>query len=628
MKRDAVLILLLVSVVASSFARQPTKADSKTIIVPDDYPTIAAAIANAADGDTLLVRRGTYEGAQNQTLVVNKRIALMGEDANGTTLTFHPAMYEWFIGPVSMGWTWNYSLLILASDVVLSGFTIESDGGHVWANGDRTQIVNNIFKSGLTMNGSYQSFAYNVLSTSMTLSGSHQIFAYNMLSDSLFPNGTIKSHGVVSSSGYYNRFISNTLAKGNIGISGRYNTISANSGEGGIGTGGEARSNLIQNNTVRDGGGIFIAGIENIVANNTITNSPWFGIEIAWGFGNIVKGNMIRNSTDAGLLETDNSGGTVFTGNFVADSVWGAKIVGYQSGGTVLCCNNFVNNAQQVNNEPTENYTVAGSTFTRTLNHSGRFDNGTTGNYWSDYNGVDSNGDGFGDIPYAVGSNRVDRFPLMSPFNISSPTYQLPEWANTTAPTIILTIPSFPPAPTPSPSASPTAAATSSVTASATPSPTFSATAVPSQTSSSTHIPTPTVPATPTPTSTLSSTMPPLSSEPPAQINEKHPEKLSPELAYAVAGAVAAIGLATSLTLLRKRGKQTPLQPEPASTSERDKQRRATYKTAQKSTQRNGNAPAATKSIQFAENKTHRTIFFRLKTLGTQPEIQDTQRRF
>jgi hypothetical protein len=42
------------------------------------------------------------------------------------------------------------------------------------------------------------------------------------------------------------------------------------------------------------------------------------------------------------------------------------------------------------------------------------------GNFWNDYSGKDSNGDGMGDIPYSIsGGNNQDRYPLMEPINLT-----------------------------------------------------------------------------------------------------------------------------------------------------------------------------------------------------------------
>ena len=37
------------------------------------------------------------------------------------------------------------------------------------------------------------------------------------------------------------------------------------------------------------------------------------------------------------------------------------------------------------------------------------------GNYWSDYAGVDANGDGIGDTPYVILNGGADNYPLMTP---------------------------------------------------------------------------------------------------------------------------------------------------------------------------------------------------------------------
>jgi len=54
----------------------------KTIVVPDDYPTIQEAINNASDGDTVYVRQGTYV----ENLILNKTISLVGENKTSTII--------------------------------------------------------------------------------------------------------------------------------------------------------------------------------------------------------------------------------------------------------------------------------------------------------------------------------------------------------------------------------------------------------------------------------------------------------------------------------------------------------------------------------------------------------------
>jgi len=52
------------------------------------------------------------------------------------------------------------------------------------------------------------------------------------------------------------------------------------------------------------------------------------------------------------------------------------------------------------------------------------WDNNGEGNYWDDYTGVDTNGDGIGDTPYTVSSGNMDRCPLMTmilPDTITAP---------------------------------------------------------------------------------------------------------------------------------------------------------------------------------------------------------------
>mgnify|MGYP000639717388 CR=1 FL=1 len=56
-------------------------------------------------------------------------------------------------------------------------------------------------------------------------------------------------------------------------------------------------------------------------------------------------------------------------------------------------------------------------------NSRNRWDDGIEGNFWSDYIGVDENGDGIGDTPYIIDENNTDRYPLIFPavWNYSNP---------------------------------------------------------------------------------------------------------------------------------------------------------------------------------------------------------------
>ncbi len=56
------------------------EAEPKTITVPDDYPTIQAAINGASEGDEVFVRSGTY----SEDLTINKALSLVGENKYST----------------------------------------------------------------------------------------------------------------------------------------------------------------------------------------------------------------------------------------------------------------------------------------------------------------------------------------------------------------------------------------------------------------------------------------------------------------------------------------------------------------------------------------------------------------
>jgi parallel beta-helix repeat protein len=75
-------VLLVVVFLMGLIVLLPVKADSKTIIVPDDYGSIQEAINHASDGDTIFIKKGVYV----ENPIVNKSISLVGEDKDSTII--------------------------------------------------------------------------------------------------------------------------------------------------------------------------------------------------------------------------------------------------------------------------------------------------------------------------------------------------------------------------------------------------------------------------------------------------------------------------------------------------------------------------------------------------------------
>ena len=96
MSRSIALLLVIFLTATSVLVFSPVNAEPRTIVVPDDYPTINAAIESASDGDTILVRNGTY----HENVQVVKAIKLSGEDNQETRIDGNAA--EGYLVPLAL----------------------------------------------------------------------------------------------------------------------------------------------------------------------------------------------------------------------------------------------------------------------------------------------------------------------------------------------------------------------------------------------------------------------------------------------------------------------------------------------------------------------------------------------
>ncbi|NIP54019.1 MAG: DUF1565 domain-containing protein, partial [Phycisphaerae bacterium] len=164
--------------------------------------------------------------------------------------------------------------------------------------------------------------------------------------------------------------------------------------------------NKISGNTIINNGfdGVFLdsSSDSNTVSDNTITSHVnWTGIGLSHSGGNTISNNTLSINY-YGIGFYDLSIGNTASGNTISNNELGIEL--YESGGSTIYHNNFINNTDQVYPSGTN-----------------AWDNGVEGNYWIDYNGTDADSDGIGDIPYEIDVTNKDNHPLMNPYDKTNP---------------------------------------------------------------------------------------------------------------------------------------------------------------------------------------------------------------
>jgi nitrous oxidase accessory protein len=294
-----VIIFLTSACYMASFL--PVKANVRTIIVPNDYQTISAAIGNATNGDIIVVKNGLYK---EQTLGINKSLTIMSENTNGAQLSLHPPQIEEnLFGQIIMIYT--SPIKIDANNVELVGLTITSDGGDVEANGNQIQVINNIIGTQTTpiqllVNGSGTQIVNNSIGT-LSLTGSNQTVMNNHIGSTLRVSGdfnliTNNSAQTIGFVGSHNAVIQNsivTVQPQSVGIelaNGDYNMIYDNT------LGNEFGAGIaVGYGDVVDYRGLG-GGSNNIFAGNIVNGAHLWGMLLGNGSFNVFYGNLIENS--------------------------------------------------------------------------------------------------------------------------------------------------------------------------------------------------------------------------------------------------------------------------------------------------------------------------------------------
>jgi len=144
---------------------------------------------------------------------------------------------------------------------------------------------------------------------------------------------------------------------------------------------------------------------QNVTVENLNIKGFYVGMYV-WVSNNTAEGNSVTGNIIGVLLSGDSNN---IIKNYIAGNDEGL-FLGVNGPGTVplnitLSGNSFVDNEVQFSGCTCAQYNLTEAIHT--------WDNGSRGNFWSDYNGTDSNGDGIGDTPYVIDPKNQDRFPLM-----------------------------------------------------------------------------------------------------------------------------------------------------------------------------------------------------------------------
>ena len=309
----------------------------------------------------------------------------------------------------------NHTLEVKCDNIVVDGdgFTLKGVGYNA---GITLSGRSNVTITNIDIRNYVMSVRLNQ-SSNNTITNNRMLTFFNVILDSSSNNqitgnnitgqDTGYGYGVqVNSGSSKNTILGNTFTDTGIGVrieGGDYNLISGNS-------------------FIRGGTSVLVRGFYNIISKNNMVDGRG-GISVTGpGSYNTIFGNNITGKSKCGIKIYHGSSNTVYE-NYVANSAVGVKL-GFdyefpdrKVEDNVFYHNNFVNNTQ---------YVVIGY-----VPDSNFWNNGKKGNYWSNYNGTDNDGDGIGDTPYIIDDNNTDYYPLMEPLEFPEP--EIPD-----------TIPEFP----------------------------------------------------------------------------------------------------------------------------------------------------------------------------------------
>ncbi len=362
-------------------------AGSVTRLEPGD--SVQQAIANAENGDRIVLGRGIYR----ENVTISKPVVLEGED-----------------GAVIDGGGKGSIIEITSDRAVVRGLTLRHSGqtgkdAGLHISGSQNVVENNTLE--LVHFGVYVEEADSNVIRNNRISSYPVHFSRRGNGIHLFKGTGNEAAGnriTGMQDGIYFDFAKNSRVEHNQISDSRYGLHFM------FAEGGKASGNVLSKNIT----GLMVMGTKHVAfEENTITrqlNYRGFGVLIFDSEAIRLLNNKVEyNSTGLSLQDARDS---IIKGNLFAGNHIGIHLKDENSGNTVSG-NRFSGNVVQ----------------TKIVEQKEPLDDGSSGNYWDDYRGFDTDGDGIGEIPYESGT-MYDRLVFKNPelqFFFESPAIKM--WA-------------------------------------------------------------------------------------------------------------------------------------------------------------------------------------------------------
>jgi parallel beta-helix repeat protein len=142
-----------------------------------------------------------------------------------------------------------------------------------------------------------------------------------------------------------------------------------------------------------------------LIENNTCNDNEYKGIQVNEGGNNTIRNNTCKSNGMFGILIQDSERNSIEQNLCESNGHFGINLE-YSN-------NNRVVGNSLVNNDGANSVYDPHHGQAQDLEGNNTWNNSTTGNYWSDWNGPDADGNGIVDSPYAINSGESkDYFPL------------------------------------------------------------------------------------------------------------------------------------------------------------------------------------------------------------------------